>query len=76
MNASASATGGVGFTGALVLLLIALKLCGVITVSWWLIVAVACLPAAFLLGFLLVVALGLLLRVAVEAAVDRWKGRA
>ena len=34
-NSSSSSSGGIGFTGALTILFIGLKLCNVIHWSWW-----------------------------------------
>lgn len=34
-NNKSAASGGIGFTGLLTLVFIVLKLCGVITWSWW-----------------------------------------
>lgn len=45
-NNNASAAGGVGFTGLLTLVFIVLKLCNVITWSWWLVLAPTWLPIA------------------------------
>lgn len=34
-NSSSSSSGGIGFAGLLTIVFITLKLCGVITWSWW-----------------------------------------
>jgi hypothetical protein len=38
-NSSSSSSSGIGFCGALFILFLGLKLCGVITWSWWWVIA-------------------------------------
>lgn len=52
--AKANAKGGIGFTGALFIVLLVLKLCGVINWSWWWIAAPLWVPAALILLILAV----------------------
>lgn len=58
-------SGGIGFTGALFLVFLSLKLCGVIDWSWWWVTApLWALPAAllaFLAFYLVAAAIALLL---------------
>jgi len=49
-----SATGGVGFTGLLAVLLIGLKLGKIITWSWWWVLSPLWIPLAIILPFLMV----------------------
>lgn len=55
MSDSSSATGGIGFTGALALLFIGLKLANVITWSWLWVLSPLWLPLAVILSVILVV---------------------
>jgi hypothetical protein len=61
-----TSTGGIGFGGLLAILFIALKLTGVITWSWWWVLSPLWIPLALfgavLLGFLVVIAIGALLK--------------
>lgn len=51
-SSSSSSSSGIGFCGALAILFIALKLTGVITWSWWWVLAPVWIPWAFLIvGF-------------------------
>jgi hypothetical protein len=61
-----SAAGGVGFFGWLALIFITLKLCGVITWPWWIILAPLWGPVAFVLALavILLVVAGICLGVA------------
>lgn len=46
MNKETSAGGGIGFLGLLTIVFITLKLCGVITWSWWWALAPIWIPIA------------------------------
>lgn len=48
----------IGFLGLLALVFITLKLCGVITWSWWLVLLPLYFGVAVILGFLLIAVLG------------------
>lgn len=58
--------GGIGFTGLLTLIFIVLKLCGVISWSWWWVLAPAWIPLALGISILIVTwaAYGIMLLVA------------
>lgn len=49
-----AASGGIGFTSLLLLLFVALKLCGVITWSWWWVLSPFWIPLGLVLAFFLV----------------------
>lgn len=49
-----AASGGIGFSGLLGLLFIALKLCGVIDWSWWWVLAPFWIPVALVIVIILV----------------------
>jgi hypothetical protein len=53
-NTTTQSNGGVGFFGILAVLFIGLKLGGVITWSWWWVLAPLWLPISVFLGILLV----------------------
>lgn len=55
-NNTKAAGGGIGFSGLLGLLFIALKLCGVIDWSWWWVLAPFWIPIALFIVLILVVA--------------------
>lgn len=61
--------GGIGFLGALCLLLVALKLLGVITWSWWAVTA----PLWFPWLMLFVIFFGVFLGVMVSGDYKSWK---
>lgn len=48
-------TGGIGFGGLLTVLFVGLKLTGYIAWSWWWVLSPLWLPAALIIGFLLLV---------------------
>ena len=50
-------SGGIGFCGLLTILFIALKLTGTIAWSWWWVLSPLWIPAAFVIGLLLIVLL-------------------
>lgn len=58
MSDSSSSSGGIGFTGALAILFIGLKLGGVITWSWLWVLSPLWLPLAILLGVGIIVLIG------------------
>lgn len=58
-----NATGGIGFVGALTLLLIAFKLAGIIDWSWWLVLLPALAATALAVGAFLAVILTFLITV-------------
>lgn len=53
-TSSAASSGGIGFSGLLAILFIALKLTGVISWSWLWVLSPLWIPAALILAFLLV----------------------
>jgi hypothetical protein len=57
-NTTTSASGGIGFTGPLTILFIALKLTGVISWSWWWVLSPLWIGLALLLA-VLVLTLGM-----------------
>lgn len=60
-NSNAKAAGGgIGFSGLLGLLFIALKLCGVIDWSWWWVLAPFWIPVA-LVVVIIIIAVGIVL---------------
>jgi hypothetical protein len=65
-DTASTSSGGIGFGGLLAILFIALKLTGVITWSWWWVLSPLWIPlallGALLLGFLVVIAIGALLK--------------
>ena len=52
---SNTASGGIGFTGLLAILFIALKLCGVIGWSWWWVLSPLWLPTAIVLAIIAII---------------------
>lgn len=59
---TSSSSGGIGFTGALAILFIALKLTGVIDWSWWWVLSPLWIPLAIVVGIAIIagiVALGI-----------------
>jgi hypothetical protein len=54
---SSSSSGGIGFTGALTILFIGLKLCNVINWSWWWVLSPIWISLLILLFILLVIAI-------------------
>lgn len=52
-NNSKTAGGGIGFSGLLGILFIALKLCGVINWSWWWVLAPFWIPVALIIVIIL-----------------------
>jgi hypothetical protein len=57
MSSSSSSSGGIGFTGALTILFIGLKLCNVIQWSWWWVLSPIWISLLILLFILLVIAI-------------------
>ena len=57
MKKEVNASGGVGFTGLLTILFIALKLTGVISWSWWWVLSPVWIPCLILLVIFVVVLL-------------------
>lgn len=57
-NNTKAAGGGIGFSGLLGLLFIALKLCGVIDWSWWWVLAPFWIPIA-LVVVIIIIAIGI-----------------
>jgi Flp pilus assembly protein TadB len=52
-----SGSGSIGFTGLLAILFIALKLCGVITWSWWIVLSPIWIVSLLVGGIILIVLL-------------------
>lgn len=59
MSESSSSSGGIGFTGALAILFIGLKLGGVISWSWLWVLSPLWIPLAILLGVGIIALIGL-----------------
>lgn len=57
MSDNSHSSGGIGFTGLLTILFIALKLCGVIAWSWWWVLSPIWISILLVLLILLVVGL-------------------
>lgn len=66
-----ASSGGIGFTGLLAIVFITLKLCGVITWSWWWVLSPLWIPLLLVLGILCayIIAAGLIFAV---AAIFEW----
>ena len=62
MSNSSSSSGGIGFTGALTIAFIVLKLTGYITWSWWWVLS----PILFVLGLFTIVLLTILIVYGIE----------
>lgn len=60
-TATATTSGGIGFSGLLTVVFITLKLCGVINWSWWWVLVMLWAPLALVLAILAVVGIGILL---------------
>ena len=58
-NSSSSASGGIGFTDALQLIFIVLKLCGVIKWSWLLVLAPTWISVIILIIFVILYAIAM-----------------
>ena len=58
-NSSSSASGGIGFTGALQLIFIVLKLCGVIKWSWLWVLAPTWISVIILIIFVILYAIAM-----------------
>lgn len=54
---TASYSGGISFTGALTILFVALKLCHVISWSWWWVLSPIWINVSFVLALLLLLAI-------------------
>lgn len=54
-SANATSSGGIGFTGLLTIVFIVLKLCGVITWSWWWVLSPIWISILMVFAFLFVV---------------------
>lgn len=61
-----SSSGGIGFLGVLTIAFVVLKLVGIITWSWWWVLAPLWIPAALAVLVLAVVGVALLVRAAVR----------
>jgi len=55
MTSKTASSSGIGFTGALTILFVALKLCHVISWSWWWVLSPIWINAAFVLALLLLI---------------------
>ena len=64
-----TATGGIGFSGLLTIVFITLKLIGKIDWSWWWVLAPIWIPAALVIGCVLIAATW------VTLAPRRWRAR-
>lgn len=54
-DVTTTSSGGIGFCGLLFIVFLILKLCGVITWSWWWVTAPLWMPVALFVGVCLVV---------------------
>ena len=54
-DVTTTSSGGIGFCGLLFIVFLILKLCGVITWSWWWVTAPLWIPVALFVGICLVV---------------------
>lgn len=68
-NTSSSASGGIGFFGLLCIAFIVLKLCNVISWSWWLVFLPLYGPIALVLAILVIVGLIWLLALVAKALI-------
>jgi len=57
-NSTASSSGGIGFCGLLTVAFIVLKLCKVITWSWWWVLAPMWMPLTIVLILLIIFGIG------------------
>jgi len=53
-DSNSSTSGGIGFTGLLTIVFIILKLCGVITWSWWWVLSPIWISIGIVLFFLII----------------------
>ena len=70
-NSSSSSSGGIGFTGALAILFIGLKLGGVISWSWLWVLSPLWIPLAIGLVFLLLFGIGAVIAAILSAIFDQ-----
>jgi hypothetical protein len=70
-NSSSSSSGGIGFTGALAILFIGLKLGGVISWSWLWVLSPLWIPLAIGIAFLLLLGIGALIAALLSAIFDQ-----
>ena len=66
-NKSTATSGGIGFTGLLTIAFIVLKLCNVITWSWWWVLSPIWISAGLVIGTIIVMLLVYLIADIVEA---------
>jgi hypothetical protein len=71
MSDSSSNSGGIGFTGALAILFIGLKLGGVISWSWLWVLSPLWIPLAIGVAFLLLLGIGALIAALLSAIFDQ-----
>jgi len=57
MTSKTASSSGIGFTGALTILFVALKLCHVISWSWWWVLSPIWINVSFVLALLLLLAI-------------------
>ena len=57
MSDSSSKTSGIGFCGLLTVVFITLKLCNVITWSWWWVLSPLWIPFALVVGIAIIIGL-------------------
>lgn len=70
-NYSLKIENDVGFLGLLTLLFLALKLCGVVTWSWWAVFAPMWIPTAIAFAIVLLVLSGMIFTVGAVAAIKK-----
>lgn len=70
-NGSTAAGGGIGITGAVFLVFLVLKLCGVIAWSWWWVTAPLWGPLALVVAVAVVFGVAFVLITAYAAVTDR-----
>ena len=71
MSSSSSSSGGIGFTGALAILFIGLKLGGVISWSWLWVLSPLWIPLAIGLAVLLIFGIGVLIAALLSAIFEK-----
>lgn len=70
-----SSGGGIGFGGLLAIVFITLKLCGVISWSWWWVLSPLWIPLALVLGGLGLFGVAVVLLAVITACVAKFRNR-
>ncbi len=74
-NKSSGATSGIGFCGLLFLVFLVLKLCNVITWSWWWVTAPLWMPSALVVAIFIVAMLVILIKIGIVALIDNRRNK-